>query len=184
MNNLLEEMTCIRQHRGENMASNIASKYLELRKENIKQSMGGLESIGHRQQYVDCVEGVMYYDDSKAENINATWFTFENIVNPVIWIVGGTSHTNYSELINTVKKKVRAIISLGSEQENIEMTFHGSVKEIFAASNIEEAVYMASVIAQENDMVLFSPASKDAEMSFEERGECFVEEVQKISGKA
>lgn len=166
------------------MASSIASKYLDLRKENIKQSMGGLGSIGHRQQYVDSIDGVMYYDDSKAENINATWFTFENIVNPVVWIVGGTGHTNYSELIHSVKNRVRAIISIGTEQENIEMTFRGCVKEIFSASSIEEAVYMSSLVAQENDMVLFSPASRDEGMDYEQRGECFINEVKKLGGNA
>ena len=98
------------------MASSITSKILEIRKESIKNCMGDLNSLSHRQQYIDTIDGVMYYDDSidgvmyyddsKAESVNATWFTFENIVNPVIWIVGGSCHNNYSELIETAKKKV------------------------------------------------------------------------------
>lgn len=160
------------------MASGITSKIVEIRNENIKRCMG--DTIAHRQQYIGTIDGVIYYDDSKAENVNATWFTFENIVNPVVWIVGGSCHNNYSELIDTARKKVRSIISIGNEQESIEMTFRSVVKEIYSASSIEEAVSMASAIASENDLVLFSPACKDNEMDYNERGDRFVKEVKKL----
>ena len=107
-------------------------------------------------------------------------YTFENIINPVVWIVGGSCHNNYSELIPTAKKSVRAIISLGEEKENIEMTFKGAVKEFYEAANIEEAVNIASIIAEENDIVLFSPACKDGSMDYAERGVTFEEEVSKL----
>ena len=166
--------------RPESMASGITSKILEIRKESIKNCLGDLQTMPHRQHYIGSVDGVMYYDDSKAESINATWFTFENIINPVVWIVGGSCHNNYSELIPTAKKNVRAIVSLGNEQENIAMTFKGAVKEFYEASSIEEAVNIASIIAEENDIVLFSPACKDVEMDFTERGELFEQEVNKL----
>ena len=164
----------------ENMASSITSKILEIRKESIKNCMGDLNTQSHRQQYIDTIDGVMYYNDSQAESVNATWFTFENIVNPVIWIVGGSCHNNYSDLIETAKKNVKAIISLGNEKENIEMTFKGTVNEIYEAASIPEAVNMASIVAEENDIVLFSPACKDHEMDYAERGKMFVEEVKKL----
>ena len=160
------------------MASGITSKIVEIRNENIKRCMG--DTIAHRQQYVGTIDGVIFYDDAKAESVNATWFTFENIFNPVVWIVGGSCHNNYSELIDTARKKVKTIISIGNEQESIEMTFRGVVKEIYNASSIEEAVHMASILADENDLVLFSPACKDNEMDYDERGERFVEEVKKL----
>ena len=163
------------------MASSITSKILEIRKESIKKSMGDLNTMSHRQQYVDTVDGVMYYDDSQAENINATWFTFENIVNPVVWIVGGSCHNNYSELIDAARRNVRAIISLGQEKENIEMTFQGAVHEFYSAASIEEAVGLASGIARKNDLVLFSPACKDNDMNYAERGDTFVNEVHKLN---
>ena len=181
MRYLFEKAENLKQKRPVNMASGISSKILEIRKESIKGSMSDLQSQTHRQQYIDTVDGVMYYDDSRAESINATWFTFENIVNPVVWIVGGSCHNNYSELIETAKKRVRAIISLGDEKENIEMTFKGNVNEIYEASSIEEAVNIASIVAQENDLVLFSPACKDKKMSFSERGEVFENEVRKLT---
>ena len=164
----------------ENMASGITSKILEIRKESIKNSLGNLQSMPHRQHYLGTIDGVMYYDDSQAENVNATWFTFENIINPVVWIVGGNGHNNYSELIPTAKKSVRAIISLGEEKENIEMTFKGTVKEFYEANDIEEAVNIASIIAEENDIVLFSPACKDNDLDFAERGAQFEQEVSKM----
>ena len=166
--------------RPESMASGISSKILEIRKESIKNSLGNLQSMPHRQHYLGTIDGVMYYDDSQAENVNATWFTFENIVNPVVWIVGGSCHNNYSELIDTARKKVRTIISIGNEHESIAMTFRGVVKEIYNANSIEEAVSMASILASENDLVLFSPACKDSEMDYNERGDRFVEEVKKL----
>lgn len=178
MRYLFAKAETLTPQRPANMASGISSKIVEIRNENIKRCMG--DTIAHRQQYIGTVDGVMYYDDSKAENVNATWFTFENIVNPVVWIVGGSCHNNYSELIDTARKKVRSIISIGNEQESIEMTFRGVVKEIYSASSIEEAVNMASILASENDLVLFSPACKDSEMDFNERGERFVEEVKKL----
>lgn len=178
MRYLFAKAETLTPQRPANMASGITSKIVEIRNENIKRCMG--DTIAHRQQYIGTIDGVIYYDDSKAENVNATWFTFENIVNPVVWIVGGSCHNNYSELIDTARKKVRSIISIGNEQESIEMTFRSVVKEIYSASSIEEAVSMASAIASENDLVLFSPACKDNEMDYNERGDRFVKEVKKL----
>ena len=178
MRYLFAKAETLTPQRPSNMASGIASKIVEIRNENIKRCMG--DTIAHRQQYIDTVDGVIYYDDAKAENVNATWFTFENIVNPVIWIVGGSCHNNYSELIDTARKKVKTIISIGNEQDGIELTFRSVVKEIYHANSIEEAVSMASILAEENDLVLFSPACKDSEMNYEERGKRFVEEVSKL----
>ena len=180
MRYLFETTENLRRKRPNNMASNISTKILEIRKDSIKNSMGDLNTMPHRQHYIDSIDGVMYYDDSQAESVNATWFTFENIYNPVVWIVGGSGHSNYSELLDTARSKVRTIISLGEEKENIRMTFQGAVKEIHEAESIEEAVNMASILAEENDIVLFSPACKDQAMSYGERGEIFAEEVKKL----
>ena len=178
MRYLFAKAETLTPQRPANMASGITSKIVEIRNENIKRCMG--DTIAHRQQYIDTVDGVIYYDDARAENVNATWFTFENIVNPVVWIVGGNGHNNYSELIETAKQKVKAIVSLGTEKENIEMTFRGVVNEIYEASDIVEAVRVASIIAEENDMVLFSPACKDQESDYEVRGNVFIDEVRKL----
>lgn len=180
MRYLFEKAENLTKRRPENMASNITSKILEIRKESIKNCMGDIESMAHRQRFIDKVDGVMYYDDAQAESINATWFTFENIVNPVVWIVGGSCHNNYSELISTANRKVKAIIAMGNEKENIELTFNGVVDEIHEADNMEEAVQKASLIAGKNDIVLFSPACKDNDMNYNERGLAFVSAVNEL----
>ena len=181
MRYLFESPKKAKERKPENMASSIAAKVLGIRKESIKNCMGDFTTLCHRQHYIDTIDGVLYYDDAQAESVNATWFTFENIVNPVVWIVGGNGHNNYSELIETAKQKVKAIVSLGAEKENIEMTFRGVVNEIYEASDIVEAVRVASIIAEENDLVLFSPACKDQEIGYEERGNMFIDEVKKLA---
>lgn len=181
MRYLFESPKKAKERKPENMASSITAKVLEIRKESIKNCMGDFTTLCHRQHYIDTIDGVLYYDDAQAESVNATWFTFENIVNPVVWIVGGNGHNNYSELIETAKQKVKAIVSLGAEKENIEMTFRGVVNEIYEASDIVEAVRVASIIAEENDLVLFSPACKDQEIGYEERGNMFIDEVEKLA---
>ena len=181
MRYLFESPNKPKERKPENMASSITAKVLEILKDSIKNCMGDLVSMTHRQHYVATIDGVSYYDDAQAESVNATWFTFENIVNPVVWIVGGSCHNNYSELIDTAKHKVKAIVSLGSEKENIEMTFKGTVNEIYEASDIVEAVKISSIIAEENDLVLFSPACKDQELSSDKRGNLFTQEVTKLN---
>ena len=180
MRYLFEKTENLTKRRPEGMASNITSKVLEIRKESIKNCMDDLNTMAHRKHYIDTIDGVMYYDDSQAESVNATWFTFENIVNPVVWIVGGSCHNNYSELIDTAREKVKAIIAIGNEKENIDMTFKYVVDEIHEAKSFAEAVHMAYAIAEENDIVLFSPACKDKEMDYVTRGNAFVKEVKSL----
>ncbi len=181
MRYLFESPKKTKERKPESMASGITAKVLEIRKESIKNCMGDFTSMSHRQHYIDTIDGVSYYDDAQAESVNATWFTFENIVNPVVWIVGGSCHNNYSELIETAKRKVKAIVSLGDEKEVIEMTFKGVVNEIYEASDIAEAVKVASIIAEENDFVLFSPACKDQKLTSDKRGTLFTQEVAQLT---
>ena len=167
------------------MASGISSMILEIRKESIKQSLGDMETMRHRQDYVATVDGVMYYDDSKAESVNATWFTFENIVNPVIWIAGGNDkETDFSDLKPSVRKNVRALICIGPNNHNLRETFKADIKEIQQADTIETAVEMASQMAQEDDIVLFSPACRsDRAEDFEARGNRFIASVKELENE-
>ena len=183
MRYLFEKTENLTKRRPEGMASSISSKILEIRKESIKNCMGDLNTMTHRQHFIEAIDGVMYYDDAQAENVKATWFTFENIVNPVVWIVGGSCHNNYSELIGAAHQKVKAIIAMGNEKENIEMTFQNVVSEIHQADSIAEAVHMASAIAEKDDIVLYSPACKDNELDYTERGKLFIEEVKSLNAQ-
>ncbi len=168
------------------MVASISSKILQIRKENIKQSLSDLNTIGHRQDYVATIDGVMYYDDSRAENVNATWFTFENLIRPVIWIAGGDSkYTDFSDLKPMARKNVKTLICVGKDNTNLKQTFQKNIKEIYEVSDLYEAVTMASLLAQENDIVLFSPACKsdNKKETYIERGNLYTENVKRLENE-
>ena len=178
----LEALTNTRHSSG-SMANNINALILDIRKESIKKSLGDWETVGHRQKYVDTVNGVMYYDDSKAEKVNATWFTMENLIRPVVWIAGGNDAcTDYSDLYDSVLKNVKALVCIGKDNSRLKQAFGKVVNEIYEAKNIEEAVNVASLLAKKDDIVLFSPASRSASRreNYENRGNRFIESVKAL----
>ena len=179
-----EELTNTRQTQPNSMVASISSKILQIRKENIKQSLSDIGTIGHRQDYVATVDGVMYYDDSRAENVNATWFTFENIVRPVIWIAGGDEiNADIKDLRRMARNKVKSMVCIGSSNAKMKKAFQREVKDIFEADSLEEAVRMASLLAKDDDIVLFSPAAKTEGTTFAERGELFTETVKQLENE-
>ena len=165
------------------MAANINAMVLDIRKESIKQSLSDWDTIGHRQEYVTTIDDVMYYDDSKAENVNATWFTMESLVRPVIWIAGGNdSNTDYKDLKDSVNHNVKALVCIGKDNTRLKEAFGETINEIYEAKSIEEAVNVATLLAEKDDIVLFSPASRSPNRreSFEKRGTRFVESVKAL----
>ena len=182
----IAEITNTRLRQPNSMVASISSKILQIRKENIKQSLSDLNTIEHRQDYVATIDGVMYYDDSRAENVNATWFTFENLICPVIWIAGGdSSQTDFSDLKRLAKKNVKTLICVGKDNTNLKQTFQKSIKEIYEVGDLYEAVTMASLLAQENDIVLFSPACKsdNKKETYIERGNLYTENVKRLENE-
>ena len=180
-----ESLTNTRQ-KTDSMAANINAMILNIRKENIKRSLSDWETVGHRQEYVDTIDGIMYYDDSKAENVNATWFTMENLVRPVVWIAGGNdSNTDYSDLKDTVRQNVRALVCIGKDNSRLKDAFGKAVGDIYEAKSVEEAVNIASLLAEKEDIVLFSPAShsESRRENFEKRGNRFVESVKALGNE-
>lgn len=177
-----EELTNTRQRQSNSMAASISSQILQIRKESIKQSLSDLNTISHRQQYIATIDGVMYYDDSRAENVNATWFTFQNIVKPVVWIAGGDdSMADFKDLKKVVKQKVRAMVCVGEGNAKLKKAFHKDITDLFEVESIDEAVNLASLLAQDNDIVLFSPACKSATgETYTERGNQFTETVRRM----
>lgn len=177
-----EEITNTRLKRPSTMVDGISSKVLQIRKESIKLSLSDLNTVGHRQEYVTAVDGVMYYDDSRAENVNATWFTFQNIVKPVVWIAGGDdSESDFKDLKKVVKQKVRAMVCIGESNAKLKKAFHKDISEIYEVESIDEAVNLASLLAQDDDIVLFSPACKSADgETYTERGDLFMESVRRL----
>ena len=181
-----EELTNTRLKRPSSMVAGISSKILQLRKESIKQSLSDLNTIGHRQEYVATVDGVMYYDDSRAENVNATWFTFQNIVKPVIWIAGGNNCNNdIKDLKSVAKKKVKALICIGKYNENLKKAFQKDIKDIYEVEDLEKAVKTAALLAKEEDIVLFSPActSDKENETYIERGNQFIQTIKHLQNE-
>ena len=172
----------MRLKRPTTMVDGISSKVLQIRKENIKLSLSDLNTVDHRQEYITTIDGVMYYDESRAENVNATWFTFQNIVKPVVWITGGDdSMAEFKELKKVVKQKVRAMVCVGEGNAKLKKTFHKDIADIFEVESVDEAVNLASLLAQDDDIVLFSPACKSATgESYTERGNLFTETVRRM----
>lgn len=177
-----EEIVNTRFKRPATMVDGISSKVLQIRKENIKLSLSDLNTVDHRQEYITAINGVMYYDDSRAENVNATWFTFQNIVKPVVWIAGGDdSMSDFKDLKKEVRKKVRALICVGDDNGKMKKAFRKDIAELFEVESIDEAVNLASLLAQDDDIVLFSPACKSAMgETYAERGDLFTESVRRL----
>jgi UDP-N-acetylmuramoylalanine--D-glutamate ligase len=139
--------------------------------------------VDHRLEFVARVHGVDFINDSKATNVNATWYALESVQKPVVWIAGGIDKGNdYSLLRELVQSKVKAIVCLGTENENIIRAFDGLVPDIYEASSMEETIRLSVHIAKKDDTVLLSPAcaSFDLFENFEERGNKFKELVNRL----
>jgi UDP-N-acetylmuramoylalanine--D-glutamate ligase len=163
------------------MAAGVTSKLLEIRKETIRESLSDFHNIGHRLEMVGNVHGIEFINDSKATNINSTWYALESMSNPVILILGGVDKGNdYSMLNELVKEKVKAIICLGADNKKIIKAFGGIVETILEANSAKEAVAQAYKLGKKGDTVLLSPAcaSFDLFENYEDRGTQFKEAVR------
>lgn len=165
------------------MAAGVAARVLEIRKELIRESLSDFENIEHRLEYVTKVHGIEFINDSKATNVNSTWYALESMSNPVIWIVGGVDKGNdYTQLRDLVKDKVKAIICLGKDNEKIHQAFSDIVETIVDTSSAEEAVKRAYYLGKKGDTVLLSPAcaSFDLFENYEDRGRKFKTAVRSL----
>lgn len=165
------------------MASGLASKLLGIRKEAIRESLAGFESIEHRLEPVLSVYGIQFINDSKATNVNSTWYALENMQTPTIWIAGGVDKGNdYSQLFSLVENKVKAIICLGTDNSKLHAEFDGRVEMVIDAADMDEAVRMAYRMGEKGDSVLLSPAcaSFDLFENYEDRGRQFKAAVRNL----
>jgi UDP-N-acetylmuramoylalanine--D-glutamate ligase len=155
------------------MAAGIISRLLDIRKDVIKESMSEFQGIEHRLELVTRVHGIEFINDSKATNVNSTWFALECMTRPVIWIVGGLDKGNdYSSLKPLVKAKVKAIVCLGLDNSKILEDFSDIVPVIKETCTAGDAVETAYYLGKTGDTVLLSPAcaSFDIFNNFEDRG--------------
>lgn len=165
------------------LASGIAGSVLGIRKDAIRESLCDFQGVNHRLEKVVKVRGIQFINDSKATNINSTWYALESMEEPVVWIVGGVDKGNdYSVLYDLVDEKVKGIVCLGVDNEKIHKAFDGRVKTIVDANSMEKAVKLSYEIANKEDVVLLSPAcaSFDLFKSYEDRGDQFKEEVRNL----
>ena len=165
------------------MAAGIASMVLEIRDDRIRESLSSFEGVEHRLEKFLKVHGIEFINDSKATNVNSTWYALECVPKSIVWIVGGIDKGNdYSQLFNLVKEKVKAIVCLGKDNLKLHEAFGGMVKDIVDVKSMEEAVKSSYYLARNGDTVLLSPAcaSFDLFENYEDRGRQFKAEVRNL----
>tara|TARA_B100000161_G_C33550099_1_gene414968 strand:- start:462 stop:1778 length:1317 start_codon:yes stop_codon:yes gene_type:complete len=165
------------------MAAAVASRVLEVKDFITRQSLLDFQNIEHRLEHVINVHGIQFINDSKATNINSVWYALESMHKNTVWIVGGVDKGNdYSELLDLVKERVKAIVCIGQNTKNIHKVFEGHVDEIVDAKTMNEAVAFSYQLAKKGDAVLLSPACASFDMfsNFEERGLEFKKSVRSL----
>lgn len=165
------------------MASGIVAKVLDIRNTTIRESMGDFKNIEHRLEHVAKISGVDYINDSKATNVNSTWYALESVGTDVILIMGGVDKGNdYAMLKDMVHQKVKAIICLGKDNKRIHEAFEDDVEIIVNTFSAHEAVQVAYHLAKKGDTVLLSPAcaSFDLFKNYEDRGNQFKTAVKEL----
>ncbi len=175
------EMSLVGKHNVANcLAASITAKLLNISDNSLVESLKTFQSVEHRLEQFAEIDGVKYINDSKATNVNATYYALESMKTPTIWIVGGIDKGNdYTEIEELVKEKVKAIVCLGVDNKKIIDFFSANKESIYDTSNLEECVKIAKNIAQKGDTVLLSPccASFDLFKSYEDRGKKFKQAV-------
>ena len=165
------------------MAAGLSASLMAVPGGQIVRSLADFEAVEHRLEYVDTVDGVRYINDSKATNVNSTWYALESMTQPTVLILGGKDKGNdYTEIQDLVRKKVKAIVCMGKDNAKLLDFFAGMVPEIVDTHSLQDAMEACRRIAKEGDVVLLSPccASFDLFTSYENRGELFKEAVRNM----
>ena len=165
------------------MAAALSACILDIDKDEIRKALSNFEGVEHRLEPAGTVNGVRYINDSKATNVNSTWYALESMPEDTILILGGKVKGNdYSEILPLVKKKVKAIICMGKDNAKLLDFFTGEVPAIYDTHSIDDAVATAASIAASGDTVLLSPccASFDLFKSYEDRGRQFKDRVKQL----
>lgn len=155
------------------MAAGLAGSVLKIRKDFIRESLMDFQSVEHRLEPVLKIHGIDFINDSKATNINSTWYALESMDDKVIWIAGGVDKGNdYNMLMDLVKDKVKAIICLGVDNTKLHEAFEGVVETMVDTVSMEEAVKAAYCLGKKGDAVLLSPACASFDLfdDYEDRG--------------
>ena len=165
------------------MAATSVAQLMRIRKQTIRESLSNFQGVEHRLEKVLKIQNVQYINDSKATNVNASFFALDSMTTPTVWIMGGVDKGNdYSELMSLVHEKVKAIICLGIDNKKIIDAFGNIVDMMVEVDNMHDAVNTARHIAEKGDTVLLSPAcaSFDLFQNYEDRGNQFKREVRNL----
>ena len=165
------------------MAAGLAASISGIRKNSIREGLMDFKSIEHRLEPIIKVKDIMFINDSKATNVNSTWYALESMGKNVIWIAGGVDKGNdYDELSKLVKSKVKAIVCLGLDNSKLHDAFEGMITDIVDVKSMRDAVKAAYLLGKDGDTVLLSPAcaSFDLFENYEDRGTQFKEAVRKL----
>lgn len=165
------------------MAAGLAGATIGIRKAKIREAIVSFEALEHRMEYVSAVRGVEFINDSKATNVNSTWYALESMEHPTILILGGIDKGNdYSLIRDLVREKVKAIVCMGVDNRKIHEAFQNDVAVMVNTGSAREAVHAAFHLANKGDVVLLSPAcaSFDLFRNYEDRGKQFKEAVKEL----
>ncbi len=180
----IHELALKGKHNAQNsLASGLAGRILDIRKDVVRESLSDFVNVEHRLEFVAKVCGIQFINDSKATNVNAAWFALESMEQPTVWIVGGVDKGNdYTELLDLVKEKVKAIICLGKDNAKIIETFSDHVETIVEAGSAVEAVAYGYRLAKKDEVVLLSPACASFDLfdNYEDRGNQFKQAVRAL----
>lgn len=165
------------------MAATAAAHLMKIRKETIRESLTNFQGAEHRLEKVLKIQNVQFINDSKATNVNATFFALDSMTTPTVWIVGGVDKGNdYDELMPLVREKVKGIVCLGVDNKKLMDKFENVVEMMVETTSMTEAVKIAHKMAEKGDTVLLSPAcaSFDLFENYEDRGKQFKQAVQNL----
>ena len=165
------------------MAASIAASTLGIRKEKIREAVSNFHSLEHRMEFVATVKGVDFINDSKATNVNSTWYALESMQKPAILVLGGVDKGNdYALIADLVKEKVKAIVCMGTDNAKLIEFFKDKVAQIIEVDSAKKAVDASFKLAEKGDVVLLSPAcaSFDLFKNYEDRGQQFKESVKAL----
>jgi UDP-N-acetylmuramoylalanine--D-glutamate ligase len=170
-------------HNVENvLAAVCVARLAKIPVEKIRTSVGSFKAVAHRLEFVKTVDGVQFYNDSKATNVDATMKALASFSGGIHLILGGKDKdSDYSLMADMLRERVKVVYTIGSAAEKIERQLHGVVKMV-AAGTLQNAVAGAATTAVAGDVVLLSPAcsSFDQFNNYEHRGEIFRQFVNEL----
>ncbi len=165
------------------MAAGLSAQLMNVKSDVIRRALADFQAVEHRLEYVRTVDGVRYINDSKATNVNSTWYALESMHEPVVLVLGGKDKGNdYTEIESLVTEKVKAIVCLGVDNRKLHAFFDGKVPVVTDAGSMAECVAKCRDLAHDGDTVLLSPccASFDLFKSYEDRGTQFKQQVNSL----